>query len=537
MKDSEGNWIPDMFAKQAQVFNNRSRALLVPGPRLSGKTRAVLHRIARHLWEVDGARVGMFAKIMKNSKDSGAWDLMTKQIIAKEWIRANIGMRFTTSVGKIPGPKIDGTTRTAFFKVTNSHGGESEMQLFSLDNDEAAEDKLKEMEFSMIYFPELDKFGTKKVLTVGLPTLRMAGIPFEDQMWIADCNPSEEGPDSWIYQTFYVERNMTYEQFSDYQKSLDIPPMKEEDFKSFYGSLNVIEILPKDNIFVDPRQLQEVKVACGTDLGLYARHIEGKWVWGGGDSSRHFRSILNKRKYVYGNADPKTDEESWVTLLPTDGCTELVSGWDLGDTNHAAALMEKTLELRYDRDPKTQLLVAKFLAHFWVMDELVVLGEETSVNDFTLQIMEKVFGLEAYLGRKIGLGEHAWSDRSSIERYNAAADTFQHLEVEAASDGRFNLRGAPKAWGSVMARITLLKNLLKTGRFHVSAHCFQTLKMLRDLKKGKTQPIQPDDPCRHIFDAITYALMMECREEMLMSSGISPAVRRQLETQSLEVHV
>jgi len=61
--------------------------------------------------------------------------------------------------------------------------------------------------------------------------------------------------------------------------------MSEQKFKNFYGNMNVIEIMPSDNTFADPRQLEEIEVSCGTDLGLYSRHVLGKWVWGGGDSA------------------------------------------------------------------------------------------------------------------------------------------------------------------------------------------------------------------------------------------------------------
>lgn len=532
MKDASGDWMPNLSEKQVRVFNNRKRALLVPGPRLSGKTRAVLHRIARHLWEVDGARVGMFSRIMKDSKDSGAWRLMTRNIIG-EWIDARIGMRYTTDVKGIPGPKIDGTTRTPFFKVTNSHGTESEMQLFSLDNDDAAEIKLKESEFSMIYFSELDKFGTPKVLTVGLPSLRMAGVPYEDQMWIGDCNPSEDGPDSWIYQTFYVERGMTYDQFVERQKSLDIPPMTEEKFRAFYGSLDVIEILPQDNPFVDARQLQEVEVACGTDQGLYARHVLGKWIWGGGDRSRHFRSIVSKNVHIVGTAHQKDPESEWEGLiLPSTNCFEIGTGWDLGEVNHAVVAGEKLLVPKWVLNPKTHVSEPTWEPHFTVLDEIVSIGHEISVSDFTLMVMEKLLALEVLAAREIDFSDHAWSDKSSIEKYVAAADSFQHLIVNAASGNRISLRGVPKVAGSVLVRIKLLKDLLRTKRLHVSAHCFEVIKMLRDLKKGKDTPIPPDDPNRHVFDALTYWLLMECREELLLGNSLPTGVRK-----SLEVHV
>lgn len=517
MKDASGRWIPDMFQKQAEVFNTTARVVLVVGPRLSGKTRSVLGRIARHLWEVDGARVGMFARILKNSKDSGSWRLMTKQVLEKEWMRAGIGMRYTTDVRGEPGPKIDGTTRTPFFRVTNAHGGESEMQLLSLDSDDSAEERLKDGEFSMVFFSELDKFGDRRVLTVGLPMLRMANIPYEQQMWIADCNPSDEGDQSWIYQMFFAERQMSYEQFVEHQKSMDIMPLDKEDFEAIYSRMQVIEILPKDNTFADPRQLQELRAACATDPGLWARHIEGKWVWGGGDSSRHFRSLLKQGVHILGNTTGP--EEDWQILLPSQTSFELITGWDPGEINHAVAAIDKVLGSDGN-------------FHYNVVEELVSIGQPVSLSEFTVTFFDKIQDIERKMGKTFNLAEHAWADQSSFDKYSSAADTYPHLEVNAASNDRVSLRGVPKPTGSVRLRVNLLKQLIREQRFHVSAHCVETIRMLKDLKKGKDFFVLPEDPCKHIFDAITYPLLMECREELLLNKRIPQSVRR-----SVELHI
>lgn len=511
--DANGLWYPRMFNKQLEVFNSRARVLLVAGPRLSGKTRIVLHKILRHMWDTNRATVGIFSRTMKTSKDGGAWTLLTKEIIT-EWIEAKIGLRYTSEIKKKFGPKTDGITRTPFFTITNRHGTESECRLFSLDNDQDAEAKLKEMEFSLIYFSELDKFGDRKVLTVALPSLRKAHLKFEEMMWIADTNPSEEGDQSWIYKAFYLERRMSYEQYEEYQKKNELPVLDRQDFCDVYGNMDVIEILPKDNEFIDPRQLQEVKVACGSDQGLFARLVEGKWVWGGGDASRHFRGLFNRAKHVVGVADDP-DESLWECALPHPGTWELITGWDIGETNHAAAVIEGTM------------VNGKMC--FTVMDELVSVGKEISVEMFTEAFMEQITNLEAQMGRTFRL-ERAWSDRSSLEKYSSTADTYPHLVVNATSGDRIFLRGAPKAHFSVRVRVQLLKQLLAQGRFKVSAHCKETLTMLRDLKKGSSSLtyVVPTDPNKHIFDAITYALLMECAQELQENNSVNQGVRNSL---------
>lgn len=490
--------MPDGFEKQFRVFNCRARVVLCVGPRLGGKSRAVLNRIVRHMWETPDARVGMYAKVGKQAKAVGSWKLL-HSVILKEWIKANIGLRYTSTKKDVPGPTED-INRTPYFSITNAHGGQSEMYLFALQHDDDAEEKMKDAEFSLIFFSELDKFFSKKVLTVALPSLRMSHLRYEDQMWIADCNPSEEGEQSWIYQTFYVERGMTFLEYREHQRKMERPDsMTEEEFKLFYGQLEVIEILPEDNLFVDKRQLQEVKMSCSNDPGMYARLIKGKWVWGGGDSSRHFRSII-------GNAivgDIGGDE--WTILAPSDSCYKLTTGWDVGEAiNHAACAME--------------VAIIDGKKHFKVVEEHISIGRTLSVWKFTEGFMEKIDALEEECKRKFSIEDTAYADQSSVTKYNAIADTYPHMEVRAASGERVFLRGVPKPAGSVRMRVKVLQDLLRAGRLHVSAHCIGVITMLRDLKVGKIYFVMPDDDNRHIFDALTYPILMEMAEELQEST-------------------
>lgn len=499
-KDANGRWYPNLFNRQLEVFNCRARALLVCGPRLSGKTWVVLHRVVRHLWETVDARVAMFSRTLKNSKDGGTWPLLHR-VVLKEWINAGIGMRYTTVTSEgIPGPKVDGQTRTPYFRIRNAHGGESELLLFSLDHDGDVEDKLKEMEFSMIYFSELTKFGDRKILSVALPSLRMPHLRFEDQMWIADTNPGEEGEGSWIYNVWYRERKQTYEEYCVYNKKLGNPVLPEESFLDFQKNLDLIEIKPEENPFLDPRQLKEIKTTYGYDPGLYARYVEGKWIYGDGDSSRHFRAFFRPNLHVIGNCEA-VNEEDWICALPSENCFELVTGWDLGDTNHAACILEK--------------IIINNKSHWVLLDELVSIRQEVSIDTFTEAFMEQVEALEAQQGHKFNL-DRSYSDRSSLEKYNAAADTYEYLLVHAASKERIYLQAAPKPHGSVRVRVRLLKQFLAQGRFKVSAHCKYAITMLKDLKKGDgaLNYVVPDQN-KHIFDAITYALLMECAEELI----------------------
>lgn len=497
--DAEGNWYPLLFDRQLEVFNSRARALLVCGPRLSGKTWAVLHKIVRHLWDTPGARVAMFSRTMKNSKDGGTWmDMHT--ITLPEWIKADIGLQYTTlNAEGVPGWKTDGQTRTPYFRVRNRWGGESELRLFSLDFDDAIEDKLKEQRFSMIYFSELSKFSDRKILSVALPSLRMPHLKMEEQMWIADTNPGEEGESSWIYEVWYLERTFSYEQYQDYCKERGRTAMPEPTFKNFQAGLELVEIKPEENPFLEPRVLEELKSTYAYDVGLYARYVNGLWVYGDGDMSRHFRTLFRPHVHIVGDCSAIKSED-WTYLNPSENCFELITGWDLGDVNHAAVAMEK----HYLNNRVC----------FSILEELESINAPVSVEEFTIEFMELVDWLDTAAKRKL-LTTSNWSDRSSIEKYSSTADTYPYLEVHAASNERFFLQGVPKGKGSVKVRVQLLKQLLAQGRIKFSAHLTGIQRMLRDLKKGngKLDYVVADEN-KHLFDALTYPLLMECAEDL-----------------------
>jgi hypothetical protein len=497
--DKEGNWYPLLFDRQLEVFNSKARALLVCGPRLSGKTWAVLARIVRHLWDTPGARVAMFSRTMKNAKDGGTWMDM-HNITLPEWINSGIGMEYTTlNADGVPGWKTDGSTRTPYFRVSNRWGGQSEVRLFSLDFDDGIEDKLKEQRFSLIYFSELSKFRDRKVLSIALPALRMPHLKMADQMWIADTNPGEEGESSWIYETWYMERLLSYDQYCDYFKERGRTPLGETEFRNFQSGLELIEIKPEENPFIEPAVIEELKATYAYDAGLYARYVKGLWVYGDGDSSRHFRTAFRPNIHVVGDCSaPNSDD--WIYLNPSENCYELITGWDLGDVNHAAVAMEK--------------MYLNNVLHFVVLEELESIETPISIEEFTQEFVGLIEWLDSVAGKKL-LTTSNWSDRSSIEKYSATADTFPYLEVYAASNERIYLQGVPKGRGSVKVRVQLLKQLLVQGRIKFSAHLTGLHRMLRDLKKGKGKlDYVISDENKHLFDALTYPLLMECADDL-----------------------
>lgn len=497
-------WLPDLNAnrlgKQWDVFNSKARALLVSGPRWSAKTWATLHKIVRHMFDTPGASVAMFSKTMKNSKEGGTWLDMHRYTLP-EWIRSGIGLNYTTmnNEGK-PGWKVQGDTRTPYFKITNRYGGESECRLFSLDYAADIEDKIKEQRFSLIYFSELMKFNDRRVLSMTLPCLRMAHLNYSDQMWLADTNPSEEGEASWIYKVWYKERVQTYEQYVDDCKAEGRDAEPEDVFTEFQKGLQLIEMYPEDNVRLDARVLTELKMQCAYDPGLYDRDVKGKWVYGDGDKSRHFRSFFKPHIHVLGNAE-SPHEEQWEVIKPSLTSVELITGWDPGDVNQAAVILDET--------------IVDGRSHFSVLDELESIKAHVSLEEFAGSFMEIIEAIEFDMGVKYNL-EQAYSDASAVEKYSATSGTFPAFEIKAGSGGRIVLVGVPKPAGSVRLRVKLVKMLLSQERLHISANCKAIRRMLKDLKKGvnKINYVVPDEN-KHIFDALTYPLLMRCAEELV----------------------
>jgi len=480
--------------------------LVVPGPHnfvangfVNHNTIAVLHKIIRHMYDTPGASVAMFSKTMKNSKEGGTW-LDLHRYILPEWIGANIGLQYTTLNNEgNPGWKVQGDTRTPYFKISNRYSGESECRLFSLDHVPDVVDKVKEQRFSLIYFSELMKFDDRIVLSATMPCLRMMHLRTEDQQWIADTNPSEEGEDSWIYKLWYQERVQTYEDYAAACVEDGRVPDSENDFNVFQRGLELIELFPEDNVRLDPNVLSELKRHCAYDKGLYDRDVKGLWVYGDGDQSRHFRSFFKPERHVLGDVDSPNEDE-WELINPHPSSVELIGGIDPGDVNQAAVLLDETL------------IGGK--KHFSVIEEFESIKQELSIDDFTVSIMEAVKILEKAMNKQYDLTRF-YSDASAF-KYNATADTFPALQVQSASDGRIALIGVPKPKGSVRIRVKLVKQLLAEGRLKISAHCEAVIRMLRDLKKGKgiVNYVVPDHN-KHIFDALTYPLIMECAEELL----------------------
>mgnify|MGYP001570902808 FL=1 len=473
MQDEHGRWIPTLAPKGYEALNDYHRFLLLTGPRKSTKTINACSKVARHLWENDGAIVAIIGKTLRNIKSSGVWQDLTKQDCGMpQWMNAGIGFEFTVE------PKMTGDTKMTFFKVRNMHGGESECQVHSLEHEHEVETKFKGARYSMIYLPEGDQFKDRHTFDILEDQLRIIGIPYEQHQLMIDCNPPEEGTDHWLHDVFFKQVNPNGEPF-------------EQAYASKYHR---IEYTLDDNPFISDDEKNTLKSKYKYDKNRYARLVEGKWERD--QAVGHFADFFIENLHVRGNAD-SPDEAQWQILIPSRSCIEILVGWDTGDVNHAVSIIAP-------RDTGN-------LSAFDIIGEVVVRDQNMAIDEFVDLVMDEMDFIEAIVKERYGRDKVRWLHRSdtSALKFRSAADMTEILVVQQVSGGRILLRGVPK--GRVRERISLAKRLLFDNRIFVSAQCKHHIEMFRFLRKGKakTDIIEPKSPYKHIFDALTYALLEE----------------------------
>ncbi|HYE32127.1 MAG TPA: phage terminase large subunit [Methylomirabilota bacterium] len=475
-------WSPVLSPKQLEVFNLNTRYNLVSGPRLSGKTIAVAKKVVRHTWETDRARVAVFAKTIKNAK-VGPWDDLLRCI--EEWIEAGVESEFGHVFEYTVEPKIDGATRMHYLRIRNYYGTESEITLHSLDYDGDVNAKVFGTRFSMFWFSELQHFKDPAVFDASIQQLRMMHLPYEQHMWIADTNPPEDGPNHFAFQKWFKDR-----------LDIDNP---DPEFQSFRRDLSLVEISVEENPFLDPRQLASLKATYRHDPEGYDRFVRGIWTFSAGHGDKHFSSIFRPSVHVLGEA-VGNDPTQWTYLNPDPDCVELITGWDLGLVNHSAHILQKRMneDGRYCYD---------------VLDDLVTVKEDCTIEEFTLAFIEKMDRMEKILGRKVQWRH--WSDDSAFRQRSRLMnmDDYDALLVEQISGGRIRFWSASKAKtnGGVRKRVAEIRKLLIENRIAISAHCKPTIEMFKHLRRGAKELdfVLRGDPHKHPFDSLSYAIVME----------------------------
>jgi hypothetical protein len=522
--DTEKPWLPSLFGKQWEVFDNTAYITLVCGSRLAAKTIACCHRVLRHLWEVPDAHVAIFAKSIKVAKDGGTWQLLISDAMT-QWVDAKMVTEDGSDYFRLvsegrdgePGPKTDANTRTPFFEVRNYWGGTSVCKLYSINDDNEIINKYKNKYFTMIFFIEFTAFADPMVLNITLQTLRpyttsvrskpgeeVARDPRVRFEWLADTNPCEKtGTAHWIYKEFYTHRNnprMAAESIAKKRGESQPSDAQIDSAMRYYSKFRVIEMLHEDNPFVSDDQRNVMENSVAGDQMLYDSHFRGIWSDSGVERGKLFADLFSQDIHVLGDAE--TDQ-----IEISKNSTALYTGWDLGSQHHASVIVDKW----YRKNAKTN----RDESCYSVLDEETSHGEDITLSDFTSAFMEKLSDLEAKEKKTFELVN--WADDNALNVFRPNNGTYDYMEILAASNQRILLEGVEKPAGSVQTRIRYIRRLLAEERLFVSWRCKEVIAMLENIKRGttKVQPISRYGDHIHIFDALSYILLMELASEFM----------------------
>lgn len=493
-------WVPPLNIKQFEIFNDYHRYTLVHGPRKSGKTFGIIHKIIRHAFDVNGAMAAIVCKTLKNAKSAGVWALLTRAL--NHWEENCPGFKI------VEGPKTTGDTKLSYVKVRNCHGTISEIQCHSLEHAQEVEAKFKGANYSFFWLSEFDQYCTDHAFDILCDALRMTPfIPFEQHQIVADCNPPDSGPNNFIHDRWF--------KLKDSKLSDD----EDEEGIVYRNNLHRILVMIDDNPQLDPREKRELIARYKKRKSLYARFIEGKWEQDITDG--HFSDVYDESFHVVGRYDCPEEEREY--LVPTEQCTTLITGWDMGESkNHSFHILEKVQTTLEYKDEKTGDVYQKNIVSFSVLDELVVIRTYISIREFVLAAFDKMQHWEKYQlkTRNIVLNWRHWSDTSAF-RERSAAETSEASIAYEASNGKIVLAAAPKYKDSRRDRVKLVWQFLYEKRLFCSAQLTRTRQMFTNLRQGKESEYIKEDDHKHPFDSMSYPIIAEAPMDMLKSSELS----------------
>jgi PBSX family phage terminase large subunit len=482
------SWEPPLSPKQKKVFDCYKRYILCTGGRRNGKTLICANRVFKHMVEIPGARVALIATTIKSAKEGGAFADIT-DIVYPIWYEANIHgaggrVEYTTERNGLPGPVMDSATRTMSFRIRNIHGGESELILFSIDNEKEVEAITKSKRFSMVWLSEGSNFKSPQLFKNLVQMLRMVHIPEAHQQLIVDTNPAEEGDEHWIYKKWFVERLMDAPP-NELKKTEQNPSgLTQEDWEIYKQDFACFEFQLEDNPFLSKRDIAELKASNCDNQGEYDRNILGKWVKGFGLKGKVFADIIDVGKHFVRGA---IDVDPYAI--------KMLGGWDMGRVNHAGCIVEPRMY--------------KERLHYMILDEVITIGEEISTQQFAIMMYEKMRTLEHFYQKRFNWIH--WSDNSAWN-FNPSSADIDATIVANVTEGEVELQAANKAKDSVNTGIKIMRQLIKQDRLFVGSNCPKIQEMLVSLTE---RDIEDDTHFKHPFDALRYVIYMEERGHYL----------------------
>lgn len=491
VRTPDGQTVPLLSLKGYEAFNCYKRFLLCSGSKKSTKTICIANKFLRNMWEVNGAVGAIIGHTMGNTKH-GTWRDLIKFVLPG-WQRANFGMRI------LRGPITDNASKKEMIFVSNQHGGESEIQLHSLDYELDVEKKFRSLRFSCLWLAEADLFTDRSVFDLLRQQLRMIGVPPSLHQFLFDCNPPIEGDEHWLHDVFRKAGD---------PKSKHYVKNHEANFKEFQFGLD-------DNPFMLDEEKNEIKDSYAHDPVKYARFCEGQWIVDTAGSLFNDNFMFNI--HVVGKVD-SPDRNEWEVIVPPEDAPRLLTGTDIGELNHCTSFIVP----RIGEDDRW---------HYDCFDEVASLQLKVSIKTFARLMWERVqFWNEwfktAYPHVEAPTWRHwAGSDVFNYDASNNNCDADTFLEV---SNGEIYLRAPRGQRGhkQIGARVAMMKRLFHENRFLISAKCKHNIDWARFLRPGKmkNEAILPGSPYRHMFDASSYCVGAELPHELNLKRAPSVAV-------------
>jgi len=511
-------WEPPLGPKQRELYRSEKRIVLATGPRLCGKTWGLENLVHRHLWRTNPSRFAIICKTTR-AGSLGVWPELTGTIF-DTWKNAGICSE-DAEFGWAKKPTTDPTTKIRHAKLRNRFGGISELLLFPVERSEDAMDKLFSTQFSGIWISEAHLYETRELFDVALNQLRLAGVPTKDTRLYCDCNPPDEGTQHWLYDVFYRERHLPPEKFPE-----EWDEATKAAFKERQSQMEVFEFELADNTFLDPMLANQVRATYARSPDEFRRFVLGHWI-DRGSAKWVFKGVWDRNLHVFGDTSAP-DPEDWQVLAPSDGPhvlresghPELMTGWDLGESNHGWAAIQPW------ENEDGRLC-------FDILDELLYLRERKSVEDVTKEIHKKRMpALVELAGFPVSWSHYSDSSamlfQSSAIRGDAVPTDDELTDaaiVSAASDGEIELIGssAVKKATWQRRRVALLCQLLHEKRIRVSAHCTGVIEMFEKLRKDVTDKastyLAPGQDVKHLFDAVSYPIAMRLIDQLSDTPG------------------
>lgn len=494
---------------------------------INHNTMGGLACLCDHAWRVPHAEISLIAISQSVGLGSGVWDQLMTGIIPK-YMKLGQGMKWVRE------PFTAQSSKRPTCEVSNMHGGKCRFQLESLKDENEVEERFKNKFYTAMFVTELSHFRLAKTFSIWKQALRsIHGIDPRDFLFLGDTNPSDEGDESWIYHQWFIRPRQTYAEYCEFQAERGLPISSEEDFRLVNERIGLLEFEIQDNWFLTEQEIRELVDTYSHDQDLYDRYILGKWVKAseGGLFSKQWRDNIHAVGEVEtpGNQDP-------LILVPGDATWKLNISIDPGSSaNSAGYIFEKVVCQAKPGGP--------VLPCFNVLDEVAIIGEDHTIDDFTIRLCEKMFWWEQLMGRIFDWDY--WSDRSVFEQKDQSSRKYYHQLIFESSARYWKqkweetkipnyatrvvaLQAADRSKGSVEQRVDLYRKLLFEERIRISrGRCPKLVQASKSLPPAKLNPNAPPKghPAKHPWDGVMYGVGECCYDE------ITAAVMRTLRNQ------